>query len=143
MQRTMNRLRGVGLIPRGVYRFTDHEEADAWYARAAEGGIEVRVVGDVPISLGRKELLIETKQTGRPSDAMDVQFLRLRIAAEHDSSAIVIQMPQRTAVRYSARTPSHRFRLFKSTAATPRRRLRLRRPPQVARRAGFRVSFVM
>ena len=28
----------------------------------------------------------ETKQTVRPSDAMDVQFLRLRIAAEHDPS---------------------------------------------------------
>jgi hypothetical protein len=25
MQRTMNRLRGVGLIPRGVYRFVRHE----------------------------------------------------------------------------------------------------------------------
>ena len=37
--------------------------------------------------LGRKELLIETKQTVRPSDAVDVQFLRLRIAAEHDPSS--------------------------------------------------------
>lgn len=57
------------------------------YARAAEGGIEIRVVEGVPISLGRKALLIETKQTVRPSDAMDVQFLRLRIAAENDSSS--------------------------------------------------------
>ena len=58
------------------------------YARAAEGGIEIKVVEDVPIPLGRKELLVETKQTARPSDAMDVQFLRLRIAAEHDQSSM-------------------------------------------------------
>lgn len=32
MQRTMNRLRGA-LIPRGVYRFADHEEADRWMIR--------------------------------------------------------------------------------------------------------------
>lgn len=57
------------------------------YARAAEGGIEIKLVEDVPISTGRKELLIETKQTARPSDAMDVQFLRLRIAAENNPSS--------------------------------------------------------
>jgi len=33
MQRTMNRLRGGALIPRGVYRFADHEEADRWMIR--------------------------------------------------------------------------------------------------------------
>jgi hypothetical protein len=33
VQRTMNRLRGVGLIPRGVYRFARHEEADEWMIR--------------------------------------------------------------------------------------------------------------
>jgi hypothetical protein len=55
------------------------------YARAARGGIEIRTIDGVPISVGRKELLIETKQTVRPSDATDVQFLRLRIAAEHDT----------------------------------------------------------
>lgn len=57
------------------------------YERAAEGGIEIRTVEGVPIPVGRKELLIETKQTIRPSDAADVQFLRLRIAAERDSRA--------------------------------------------------------
>jgi hypothetical protein len=57
------------------------------YERAAEGGIEIRTVERVPIPIGRKELLIETKQTVRPSDAADVQFLRLRIAAERSSSA--------------------------------------------------------
>jgi hypothetical protein len=33
MQRTMNRLRGGALIPRDVYRFADHEEADRWMIR--------------------------------------------------------------------------------------------------------------
>jgi hypothetical protein len=33
MQRTMNRLRGGALIPRGVYRFADHEEANEWMIR--------------------------------------------------------------------------------------------------------------
>jgi hypothetical protein len=33
MQRTMNRLRGVGLVPRGVYRFARHEEAEEWMIR--------------------------------------------------------------------------------------------------------------
>lgn len=56
------------------------------YERAAQGGIEMRIVEGVSIPIGRKELLIETKQTVRPSDAADVQFLRLRIAAERDSS---------------------------------------------------------
>lgn len=57
------------------------------YARAADGGVEIRTVDGVPIPIGRKELLIETKQTVRPSDAADVQFLRLRIAAERDSAS--------------------------------------------------------
>ena len=33
LQRTLNRLRkaqGLGLVPRGVYRFSSHEEADQW-----------------------------------------------------------------------------------------------------------------
>jgi hypothetical protein len=50
------------------------------YAQAAAGGIQ-----GVPIAVGRKDL--ETKQTIRPSDAADVQFLRLRIAAERDTSS--------------------------------------------------------
>lgn len=53
------------------------------YSRAARGGIEIKVVDGVEIPVGTKELLIETKQTVRPSDATDVQFLRLRIAAEN------------------------------------------------------------
>ena len=30
LQRTINRLRGVGIAPRGVYRFESHEEAERW-----------------------------------------------------------------------------------------------------------------
>jgi len=54
------------------------------YARASDGGIEIKTVEGVPIPIGRKELLIETKQTVRPSDAADVHFLRMRLAAERD-----------------------------------------------------------
>ncbi len=56
------------------------------YARASAGGVEIRTVEGVPIPLARKELLIETKQTVRPSDAADVHFLRLRIASERGES---------------------------------------------------------
>jgi len=55
------------------------------YARASSNGIEIMTVDGVPIPVGRKELLIETKRTVRPSDAADVQFLELRIAAERQS----------------------------------------------------------
>ncbi|MEO6260455.1 MAG: hypothetical protein ABIP63_08895 [Thermoanaerobaculia bacterium] len=57
------------------------------YERAAAGGIEIRTIEGVPIPIARMELLIETKQTIRSSDAADVHFLRLRIAAEHDREA--------------------------------------------------------
>jgi hypothetical protein len=30
LQRTLNALRGNAFVPRGVYRFASHEEADAW-----------------------------------------------------------------------------------------------------------------
>jgi hypothetical protein len=33
LQRTINRLRGGDLVPRGVHRFHSHEEADAWMMR--------------------------------------------------------------------------------------------------------------
>jgi hypothetical protein len=33
LQKTVNDLRGCGLIPRGVYRFHTHEEADEWMMR--------------------------------------------------------------------------------------------------------------
>jgi hypothetical protein len=30
LQRTLNRLRPLGFVPRGVYRFESHAEADEW-----------------------------------------------------------------------------------------------------------------
>lgn len=33
LQDTVNRLRGCGLVPKGVYRFQTHEEADEWMMR--------------------------------------------------------------------------------------------------------------
>ena len=33
LQETVNRLRGCGLIPKGVYRFRTHQEADEWMMR--------------------------------------------------------------------------------------------------------------
>ena len=33
LQQTLNDLRGCGLIPKGIYRFRSHEEADAWMIR--------------------------------------------------------------------------------------------------------------
>jgi hypothetical protein len=33
LQRTMNRLRGGALVPKGLYRFARHEEADRWMIR--------------------------------------------------------------------------------------------------------------
>lgn len=30
LQRTMNRLRGESLVPKGIYRFSSHEDADSW-----------------------------------------------------------------------------------------------------------------
>lgn len=51
------------------------------YATAVTG-METKIVDGVSIPVAGKELLIKTKQTVRPSDAADVQFLRFRIAAE-------------------------------------------------------------
>jgi hypothetical protein len=33
LQETVNRLRGCGLIPKGIYRFRSHEKADEWMTR--------------------------------------------------------------------------------------------------------------
>lgn len=33
LQRSLNELRGCGLIPRGIYRFHTHAEADEWMMR--------------------------------------------------------------------------------------------------------------
>lgn len=52
------------------------------YSDAASGGIETFKVQGVEIPVAGKELLIRMKDTIRESDAMDVRFLRLRIAEE-------------------------------------------------------------
>ncbi|MCA1733830.1 MAG: hypothetical protein LC732_09530 [Acidobacteria bacterium] len=48
--------------------------------------IERRTVEGVVIPVASKMLLIRTKDTVRPSDASDVQFLRLRIEEEREPS---------------------------------------------------------
>lgn len=48
--------------------------------------IDTRNVEGVVIPVADKALLIRTKNTVRPSDASDVQFLRLRIAEEEKES---------------------------------------------------------
>lgn len=55
------------------------------YEMARVSGIEIRNVEGVAIPVATKELLIRTKQTIRPSDAADVQFLRARIDADQNS----------------------------------------------------------
>ncbi len=52
------------------------------YRAAVEGGVEKTTVEGVEIRLASKDLLIRTKQTVRESDAMDVNFLRLKIEEE-------------------------------------------------------------
>ncbi len=46
------------------------------------GGREAFALDEVEIPLATMELLIRTKNTVRPSDAMDVEYLRLRLAEE-------------------------------------------------------------
>jgi len=58
LQRTVDELRGCGLIPRGVYRFRTHEEADEWMMR---------------------QIAANHARHVRESDALDVRFLRLHI----------------------------------------------------------------
>ena len=48
--------------------------------------IDTIALQGIEIPVADKELLIQTKQTVRPSDAADVQFLRLRIAEEAKNS---------------------------------------------------------
>ncbi len=78
-------------------------------ARAADGGIEFRTVDGVPIPVGRKELLIETKQTFVPAtprmfSSCDCESPRnTTLPRRHDWEVS-------TAVRYSASTRSHRAR---------------------------------
>ena len=53
---------------------------------AASSRTEVVTLEGVPIPVASRELLIDMKQTVRPGDAVDVQFLKLRIAADENDS---------------------------------------------------------
>ncbi len=55
------------------------------YDQAAQR-IDTIALEGIEIPVADKELLIQTKQTVRPSDAADVQFLRLRIAEDAKDS---------------------------------------------------------
>lgn len=55
------------------------------YSEAAQTGLERIEVQGVEIPVASKELLIRTKDTFRESDALDVRFLRLRLAEERTS----------------------------------------------------------
>ena len=82
LQRTLNRLRGSALIPRGVYRFASHEEADTWMTRQIAATHARLRLEDVEVPVASKGLLIRMKSTVRDSDKSDVQFLRLRMDEE-------------------------------------------------------------
>ena len=56
------------------------DETDRGQSRATE-------LEDVEIPLASKETLIRTKDTVRPSDAADIDFLKLSIEREDGSSA--------------------------------------------------------
>jgi hypothetical protein len=56
------------------------------YSDAVAAGIELFGVGEVMIPVARKEFLIRTKDTVRPHDAVDVQYLRMRIEEERRGS---------------------------------------------------------
>ena len=47
-----------------------------------EAGVETMDVEGVPIPIASKEMLVRTKDTVRPSDAADVEYLKLRISEE-------------------------------------------------------------
>lgn len=48
-------------------------------------GVDYFDLEGVRVPVASKQLLIRTKDTGRPSDAADVAFLRLRIEADADA----------------------------------------------------------
>jgi hypothetical protein len=65
LARTAAFLRGCGLAPRGVFRFSSFEEADAWMTKMMIATLERR----------SPATLIRTKDTHRPQDALDRAFL--------------------------------------------------------------------
>ena len=102
LQKTMSQIQGRALIPKGVYRFKTMKEAHQWmiqqmpaiHARQkfkacgidyteAKNSIEFFSLDGVSIPVVKKELLIRMKDTIRPSDKMDVEFLKVRIEEEN------------------------------------------------------------
>ena len=49
------------------------------WAEAIASGTETMKIGDVPVPVAGKALLVRMKQTVRESDKADVRFLRMRI----------------------------------------------------------------
>ena len=72
LQRTLNALRGNALVPRGVYRFASHEEADAWMTLQI-AATHARLSSGTSMSAA---------DSIRDSDKADVAFLRVRIEEE-------------------------------------------------------------
>lgn len=54
------------------------------YADAVAAGIDIFHANGVDIPVANKEFLVRTKDTIRPHDAVDVQYLRARIEEEND-----------------------------------------------------------
>jgi len=82
------------------------------YDEASER-IDTIMIHDVPIPVAGKELLIQTKQTDRPSDAADVQFLRLRIAEENENSSQQLRARGRqVAEQFRAAVTAERLERF-------------------------------
>lgn len=55
------------------------------WSEAMASGVDYFDLEGVRVPVASKQLLIRTKDTGRPSDAADVAFLRLRIEADADA----------------------------------------------------------
>lgn len=48
----------------------------------AKNGIEFKQIGEIAVPVAKKELLMQMKQTLRPADQMDVEFLKYRLEEE-------------------------------------------------------------
>jgi len=83
--------RPAAASPRALAITPSDEIVDDLMARACgidfeqavnESGIEILDVEGVPVPVATKEMLIRMKDTVRPSDAADVEYLRLRLSEE-------------------------------------------------------------
>jgi Nucleotidyl transferase of unknown function (DUF2204) len=91
LQRTLNRLRGGALVPKGVYRFARHEEADEWMVRLCRSlnreGVRYLLIG------GWAVILHGSVRTTKDIDllvdpaAANVQAIRRALADLPDNAA--------------------------------------------------------